>query len=93
MDKFLKTKTQKALDGEIERIISKMSVTTNQEEYAQLADNLNVLCEARERKDPASISYEQLAAIGANLIGLLVILNFEKTGSITSKAFGWIWKK
>lgn len=95
MENILKTKSQRALDAEIERLSKKLSEMDDpaHENYAKISDNLRVLCEAREKKDPASISYEQMLAIGANIVGLIMILNFEKTGSITSKAFGWIWKK
>lgn len=93
MDTIFKTKSQKALDDEIVRVLAKLSsMEPSDKEYVMVSDNLKVLCDARDKKDPSSISTETLLAIGANLIGLLIVLNFEKTGVITSKAFGWIWK-
>lgn len=93
MDIF-RTKTQKALDAEIERLTVELSkLDANHEDYVKISDNLKVLCAAREMKDPSGISMETLVAIGANLIGLLIVLNFEKTGVITSKALGMLWRK
>lgn len=94
MDTIFKTKSQKALDAEIERLTRMLgNMSPVNENYAKLSDNLKVLCEAREKRDPSVISTEVLLGIGANLIGLLVILNFEKTGIITSKAMSFLWKK
>lgn len=93
MDIF-KTKSQKALDDEINRLIKELSLLQpDSDEYVKISDNLKMLCQARETKDPGGISMETLLAVGANLIGLIAILNFEKTGVITSKAMNWIWKK
>lgn len=94
MDTIFKTKSQKGLDAEIERLIEKLSnMSPVDPDYIKLSDNIKVLCEAREKRDPSIISAELLLGIGANLIGLLVILNFEKTGIITSKAMSFLWKK
>lgn len=93
MDTIFKTKSQAALDREITRLVDQLcSLPADSKEYAAVTDNIKILCEAREKKDPSSISTEMLLSIGANLIGLLVILNFEKTGIITSKALSFLWK-
>lgn len=89
---ILKTKSQKALDEEIIRLTESLSTISTTEEYDNTVSNIKILCEAREKKDPASISTEMLIAVGANLLGLLVILNFERTGVVTSKALGFLWK-
>lgn len=94
MDTFLKTKSQKAIDEEIVRLTEVLkTISPADKNYATVSDNLRVLCEAREKKDPSTISTELLLGIGANLIGLLVILNFERSGVITSKALSFLWKK
>lgn len=92
MDTF-KTKSQKALDDEITRLTKSLIMISDPKQYAETVDNIKILCEAREKKDPASISTETLIAVGANLIGLLLVLNFERTGILTSKAIGFLWKR
>lgn len=94
MDTIFKTRSQKALDREIDRLLDQLeNMSSVNPDYVRVSDNLKVLCEAREKKDPSVVSTEMLLGIGANLIGLLIILNFEKTGVITSKAMSFLWKK
>ena len=94
MKNFLRPESLNRLDDEIARLLEQMQqMETPTDEYAKLADRVKTLCQARECKNERAISSDALLAIGANVIGLLIILNFEKTGSITSKAFSWIWKK
>jgi hypothetical protein len=92
MDTF-KTRSQKAFDAEIERLLKELETITDRDDYAKAVDNIKMLCAAREMKDPGGVSMETLLTVAANLIGVLVVLNFEKTGVITSKAFGWIGRK
>ena len=91
----IKTRSQIALDSEITRLAEKLSQMNNMsdQEYTETANNLRVLCEAREKKDPASISTELLISVAANLVGVLLVLNFERTGVITSKAMSFLWRK
>lgn len=94
MDTILKTKSQKALDNEIEKLINDLTmIDPGHEDYIKVCNAIRVLCEAREKKDPSTISTELILGIGANLIGLIMILNFEKTGTITSKALNFLWRK
>lgn len=94
MDKILRPSGLTAMDEEIARLVDllkKADPTTK--EYETIVDNLKVLCEAREKKNERAISYEMLIGVGANLLGLLIVLNFEKANVITSKAFSMLWKK
>ena len=82
------------MDEEIERLVHQLGcMNPEQPEYAKTADNLKILCEARSMKNDRSISSEALLAVAANLIGILVILNFEKTGVITTKALSFLGRK
>lgn len=93
MDNFLKTRTQKSLDSEIDRLTGILSCMSPVDpDYAKISDNLKVLCEAREKKDPGVVSNEMLIGVAANVVGLLLILNFERTGVITSKALSFLWR-
>lgn len=93
MDTFLNPKASKALDKEIERLTIQLGdMSPVEPEYAKISDNLRVLCEARSKYEKATLSPDVVVGVFANIIGLLVVLNFEKTGSITSKAFSALWK-
>ena len=93
MDTLFRPKGLKAIDEEIERLANQLkSMSPVEENYIKVADNLRVLCEAREKKNDRVISSEAILAAGVNILGLLVVLNFEKANIITSKAFGMLWK-
>lgn len=89
-----RTEGQKALDCEIERItgLLKNESDPSTEDYYHMAESLKMLCEAREKKNPLQIDLNTIIAVGANILGLLIVLNFEKANVITSKAFGMIFK-
>lgn len=90
---ILRTKTLKALDSEIERLIEALSLLDpSSEQYLKVSDNLRALCEAREKKNPLQVNLDAIIAVSANILGLIIVLNFEKTNVITTKAFGMIFK-
>lgn len=93
MDTILRPKGLNVIDEEIQRLANQLSCTSPvSEDYAKIADNLKTLCEAREKKNDRVLSAETLASIAGNIIGLLLILNFERTGIITSKAISFLWR-
>ena len=88
---FLRPNGLKVIDTEIERLAKKLaSMNPEEDKYNEVASNLKLLCEAREKKNDRVISSEALLAAAVNIIGILVVLNFERTGVITSKAFGFL---
>lgn len=94
MDIFSKPKSQKALDDEILRLtetLSKMSPTEN--EYSKIADNLKVLCAARGVKPEGGISPDVIVSAVVNILAVLLVLNYEKAGVVTSKAFSFLGRK
>jgi len=69
---------------------------SNSKEYASIANAVKVLAEANAvdqttYKRP-SVSPETMATIGANLVGILMILNYERAHVLTSKAMQFIVK-
>ena len=93
MKDIFRSKELKGFDEEIARLTETLKNTDpTSENYVKIVDNLKVLCEAREKKNPLQLNADTLIAVGANVIGLLLVLNFEKTGVVTSKAFGMLFK-
>ena len=81
------------LNQEIDRIISKLEETEPTEEnYAIIAKNLLALHEANALNARAKVSPDVLLAVAANIGGILLILNYEKLGIITTKAMGLLAK-
>jgi hypothetical protein len=93
MDTF-NPKSLKAIDLEIQRLTEKLKdEDPTNERYAMINNNIKELCEARSKYDQAAINPNVVLQVAVNLIGLLVILNFEKTGTITSKALSFLGRK
>jgi hypothetical protein len=63
------------------------------DEYARRVDQLSKLCKMQETISPTRrVSADTLAIIGANLLGILVIVGYEHMHTITSKAIGFVVK-
>jgi hypothetical protein len=64
------------------------------ETYGEAVKQLKTLMDlrARDRGDREPVSRGQMLAVGANVLGILAILGFEKTNVITTKALGFVPK-
>lgn len=90
MFNFKKNEIDLALDAEITALLAKMGEQDKtSEEYAKMVDQFNKLYELRHK---SRISKDALATIGANLLGILVVLQHERVHVIASKAFGFVKK-
>jgi hypothetical protein len=87
------TTIEKAIDD----LVSKMSEHEgDSKEYTDMAKNLKVLCEAnaavKAANKPNAVSADTIAVIAGNLIGITMILGFERVNVVTSKALGFVMK-
>lgn len=79
------------LEKEIDAVLNVMSTwAPDSTEYTAMTDNLEKLYKAKANERSSTISPDTIAIIAGNLLGLALILGYEKTGSITSKALGFI---
>lgn len=87
---FKKDQIETVLDDEILDLLGNIrQECKNTEDYAKMVDKLSTLYELRNK---SRISKETMATIGANIIGILVVLSHERAHVITSKAFGFVKK-
>lgn len=87
---FTKKDRSSSLEKEIEAVIKKMSaLEPDSKEYTAIADNLEKLYSAKS-KDNSRISPDTIAIIAGNLLGIVLILGYEKTNIVTSKAMGFV---
>jgi hypothetical protein len=67
---------------------------SHSKEYAAIATSVRVLAEANTVDQTAykkpSVSPETMATIGANLLGILMVLNYERAHVLTSKAMSML---
>ena len=81
------------LDEEIERVIRTLpSDTIGSQEYAKKVDMLTKLYALRKDTKTSKLSKDTMATVGANLIGIFMILKHERFHPITSKAMQFVVK-
>ena len=81
------------LDEEVERVVSVMKeVDPSNESYGVMAANLVKLSQARSENARREIDPNVVIGAVTNIVGILIILKYEKFDVLTSKAFNLIIK-
>ena len=91
---IFKRKQEKSIfEIEIERVITEMGIMhPDDDEFTTAVKNLKTLKEAAAIRPEPPIKKEAVLAIAGNLAVALLILNFEKTDVIATKALSFISK-
>ena len=90
---FKRFREQSSLEFEVERALRELkNHAIGSEEYNKTLDSIVVLHRMKEEEKPDSVSKDTLAIIGANLLGVLVIIKHESVNVITSKAMNLLLK-
>lgn len=90
--KDLLRKKPTALDGLIDEAYSHLGkLNISDEEYVEVLRRLETLERLRGDKGQ-KLSADTKAMIFANLAGILLILNYERVGVVTSRAIGFVAK-
>ena len=83
---------QRKIEEELERAIACLKTSLiDSEEYAKMltsAERLHGMLD--EEKKSSSVSRDVLANIGANLLGIFMIIKHENVNVITSKALNFV---
>lgn len=88
---FLRREKTSLLDGQIDVVLRKMKTEgVDSEDYPKLMGYLERLHELRQAEMPEPLSRETMALIFGNLAGILLIVAFERTHVIASKAISQI---
>ncbi len=91
--KFTKQNKKTKLEDEIDILHDKMrDEELDKAEYAVMSEHLLRLYEAKNKENSSRISPDTVAMIAGNLLGIALILHYEKVDIITSKAVGFIIK-
>jgi len=81
------------LEKEIESVLSIMKqYPPDSNEYTAMTKNLEVLYKADSHKSERRVSPDTVVTVVGSLAGMVLIMIFERTEVITTKAFGWILK-
>jgi hypothetical protein len=82
------------LELEIASVLAQLKHhAVDSKEYRTIVDNLTVLHKMKEEeRKSTSVSKDTLAVIGANLLGILMIIKHENVNVITSRAVNFVMK-
>ena len=84
-------KQPSSLDDAIEEIYSEMKgFTADSEEYCKMTDQLLKLHSMKTVDRSHRVSPDTLATIGANVLGIALILHYERLHVVTSKALTFV---
>lgn len=82
-----------SLDSEIERVLSLMKgLEPNSKEYTDMVATLAKLHALKVAETPKRVSKDTVAIIIANLVGIVLVLHYEKTQIIPKTAMTFVQK-
>jgi hypothetical protein len=81
------------LETTIATLISKMADHEgDSEEYTKMVDNLDTLYKLKAEDKPDRVDRNTIAIVAGNLLGIIIIVGFEKSHVMTSKALSNLLK-
>lgn len=82
------------IDDLIDTVLSEMAgYNSYDEEYAKMVEQLTKLYQIKSlNKDENRVSKDTLVTIAANLLGIVLILGYERAHVVTSKALSFVLK-
>lgn len=91
---FQKPKPEKTgLETTIDNLISEMAGHDgNSEEYTKMCDNLETLYKLKSEDKTERLKPDTIAIVAGNILGILIIVGFERSHVMTSKALGNLLK-
>lgn len=90
---FEKPLTAAGLDQAILNVLEEMKgVKPDSEEYAKMVNQLSKLHAMKVADTPKRVSKDTWANIVANILGIALILNYERTQIVTGRALNFVQK-
>lgn len=69
-----------------------LMIDPQSDSFVKMADQLTKLYKLKETTTPKRVSHDTLALIAGNVIGIILILNYERAGIVTSKALSFVMR-
>lgn len=89
----LKTQQKTGVDLAIDEVLREMQgFTSDTEQYASMVDQLSKLYKLKEDTSKKRVSPDTLAIVAGNLLGIVVIVGYERAEVVTSKALSLLLK-
>jgi hypothetical protein len=84
---------QRLIEVELDRTLIQLKAErVTDEEYAKTLSLAERLHKMLDKEKPASVSKDTMLTVGANLVGIILILKHEHVNVISSKALGFIMR-
>jgi hypothetical protein len=84
---------QRLIEVELDRTLIQLKAEkVTDEEYAKTLSLVERLHKMLDKEKPASVSKDTMLTVGANLVGIILILKHEHVNVISSKALGFIMR-
>lgn len=80
--------TRKSLKEELDRLALRMTLTDDPEELTKLRKKIEDISSVLEPQ--LQVSGDAILAASVNILGILLVLNYEKLDVITTRAFGML---
>ena len=88
----IKKKEDKHIDEAIELLLQDMIAETEPEKVKELAASVELLSKSKSYKDNDEFSKDTILLVVANLVGIGIILCYERTNVLSSKALNFLMK-
>lgn len=86
-------KVKRTIDDEVDRLIDEMKdMKPETPEYEAKVKHVETLCRARSFKASKPVSTDTIIAAATNILGILLIINYENLHVVSTKALGFIAK-
>jgi hypothetical protein len=90
---FTVSKTPTRLETTIDKAMTMLDdLDIASDEYATVLERVTTLYEIKDKEKPDRVSLDTVAVIGANLLGIMLIIRHEHVNVITSRAMGLVMK-
>lgn len=85
--------TQPTLNGEIDRVLKEIQDhKPNTDPYTAACNNLEKLYKMKTAEKQTRLKADTVVTVVANLLGIGMIVGFERANVVTSKALGFVMK-
>lgn len=81
------------LDKAIDSVFQEMeTVNADSEEYSKMVQQLETLYKIRSSTKDNRVDVNTVVTVAGNLLGIVMILNYERLHIVTTKALGFVMK-
>lgn len=90
---FLRKKVESQLDRRIDQALAALTIhEVGSEEYVKTLALVERLYKLKEINAPQPVGSDTIVKVGANLLGILMIIMYESENVIRSKALSFVFK-